>query len=137
MRVKSKTRRSGLVGAIIALTLLFAVVAAGCGSKKSSTENTTSTASSGTSSSGKTFANLRVTWDAPDYLDPGLAYTVAAWQVMWNVYAGLVGYPHANGTDGAKLVPYLAQSMPTISNGGKVYKFTLRPNLKYSDGRPV
>jgi peptide/nickel transport system substrate-binding protein len=134
--VKSRTRRTGLLGAIIVLALVFAVLAAGCGSKKSSSGNT-STASSGTSSSGKTFANLRVTWDAPDYMDPGLAYTVAAWQIMWNVYAGLVGYPHVNGADGAKLIPYLAESLPTISNGGKDYKFTLRDGLKYSDGTPV
>jgi peptide/nickel transport system substrate-binding protein len=133
--VKSRTRRTGLLGAIIVLTFAFAVLAAGCGSKKSSSGTTTS--SSGTSSSGKTFANLRVTWDAPDYMDPGLAYTVAAWQIMWNVYEGLVGYAHVNGADGAKLIPYLAESLPTISNGGKNYKFTLRDGLKYSDGTPV
>jgi peptide/nickel transport system substrate-binding protein len=134
--VQRRFRRAGSVGAIIALAAVFAVLAAGCGgSKKSSTA--TSTASAATSSSGKTFANLRVTWDAPDYMDPGLAYTVAAWQIMWNVYEGLVGYAHVNGAQGAKLMPYLAASMPTITNGGKDYKFTLRKGLKYSDGTPV
>ena len=130
-------RRTGTVGAVIVLAAVFAVLAAGCGSSKKSSENATSTAAASASSSGKTFPLLRVTWDAPDYMDPGLAYTVAAWQIMWNVYAGLVGYSHVSGADGAKIVPYLAQSLPTITNGGKLYKFTLRPNLKYSDGTPV
>ena len=95
--MQRRSRRAGTVGAVIALTAAFAVLAAGCGGSSKSS-NATSTAAAGTSSSGKTFANLRVTWDAPDYLDPGLAYTVAAWQIMWNVYAGLVGYSHVSGT---------------------------------------
>ena len=32
---------------------------------------------------------------------------------MWNVYLPLIGYKHVNGPDGATLVPYLAQDMPT------------------------
>ena len=134
--MQRRSRRAGTVGAVIALTAAFAVLAAGCGGSSKSS-NATSTAAAGTSSSGKTFANLRVTWDAPDYMDPGLAYTVAAWQIMWNVYEGLVGYSHVSGPAGAKIVPYLAQALPTITNGGKTYKFTLRPHLKYSDGTPV
>src|SRR5918912_1899594 len=78
-----------------------------------------------------------MTWDAPDYFDPALSYTVAGGQVMWNVYLGLMGYKHVAGADGATLVPYLAQDMPTVSSDGKTYKFTLRSGLKYSDGRPV
>src|SRR6478672_630393 len=121
---------------MIALAAVFAVLAAGCGGSKKSS-NATSTATAASSSSGKTLANLRVTWDAPDYMDPGLAYTVAGWQIMWNVYEGLVGYAHVNGADGAKLMPYLAEALPTITNGGKNYKFTLRDGLKYSDGTAV
>jgi peptide/nickel transport system substrate-binding protein len=34
-------------------------------------------------------------------------------------------------------VPYLAQSLPKITAGGKVYTVTLRKGLKYSDGTPV
>jgi len=70
-------------------------------------------------------------------MDPGLAYTVAAWQIMWNVYGGLLGYTHANGAAGATLVPYLAQSLPKITNGGKTYTFMLRKGLKYSNGQPI
>jgi peptide/nickel transport system substrate-binding protein len=127
---------------LAAVMVLVALVATACGSSKSSSSNTnSSTASSGTTSNtvneGRTYSTLRVTWDQPDYMDPGLAYTVAAWQIMWNVYGGLLGYKHANGASGATLVPYLAQSLPKITNGGKTYTFMLRQGLKYSNGKPV
>src|SRR4029453_6602214 len=75
--------------------------------------------------------------DAPDYMDPQLYYTVEAYQFASYVWTGLMGYTHKSGSEGAQLLPYLAQSMPKISADGKDYKFTLRPNLKYSNGQPV
>ncbi len=124
------------------LAVALAAVAAGCGgsSSKSSQPSSSNSSTSGQpakSTSGKTFPLLRVTWDQPDYFDPGLAYTVASWQVMWNVYDSLLGYKHEAGAAGATLVPYLAQSMPKVSADGKTYRFTLRPGLRYSNGKPV
>ncbi len=117
---------------VLALAAALAVVAAGCGGggDKSSSEGDNG-------SSGKTYAQLNVVWDAPDYMDPALYYTVAAYQIDNYIWTGLVGYKHASGPAGAELVPYLAESMPTISADGKTYKFTLRKGLKYSDGSPV
>ena len=112
-----------------------ALLAVACGGKshKSGGGNTTP----GTSGSGKTFANFRVTWDAPDYMDPALAYKVASWQIFFNVYEGLVTYKHVAGAAGTQLVPALAKAMPTVNAAGTQYKITLRPNLKYSNGTPV
>jgi peptide/nickel transport system substrate-binding protein len=121
-------------------TVGVALIAAGCGGGGSSSGGGgSSTGSTGTtSSSGKSFANFRIAYDTGiDFLDPGLSYTVQGWSIMWNVYLPLLGYKHVNGPAGATLVPYLAQSLPTISNGGKTYKFTLRKGLKYSDGTPI
>jgi len=56
---------------------------------------------------------------------------------MWNVYLPLLGYKHANGPEGATIVPYLAQSLPKVSSDGKTYTLTLRKGLKYSNGQPV
>jgi peptide/nickel transport system substrate-binding protein len=42
-----------------------------------------------------------------------------------------------NGPDGATIVPYLAQDLPKVTNGGKTYTMTLRSGVKYSDGTPV
>ncbi len=75
--------------------------------------------------------------EATDYLDPGLSDTIEGWGVMWNVYLPLLGYAHASGPDGAKLVPYLATSLPTISPDRRTYSLTLRSGLRYSNGAAV
>ena len=54
-----------------------------------------------------------------------------------NVYLPLLGYKHVNGPDGATIVPYLAQSLPTVSSDGKTYTLTLRKGIKYSNGTAV
>jgi peptide/nickel transport system substrate-binding protein len=120
----------------------LALVASGCGSsnKSSSGGNTngSSTSTTSSSSSGKTFPNFRIAYDTGiDFLDPGLSYTVEGWEIMWNVYLPLLGYKHAAGPDGATIVPYLAQDLPTVTNGGKTYTLTLRKGIKYSDGTAV
>jgi peptide/nickel transport system substrate-binding protein len=120
------------VGAV-ALAAALALIAAGCGGGGKKSSNGGSNAGS----SGKTYPLLRVVWDAPDYMDPALYYTVAAYQLTNYVWTGLMGYKHENGPAGATLVPYLAASQPKISADGKDYKFTLRKNLKYSDGTAV
>jgi peptide/nickel transport system substrate-binding protein len=113
----------------------FALIAAGCGGGGSSG---TTTAASGGKTGGKTFANFRIAYDTGiDFLDPGLSYTVQGWAIMWNVYLPLLGYKHVNGPDGATLVPYLAQALPTVSSDGLTYTMTLRKGLKYSDGTAV
>jgi peptide/nickel transport system substrate-binding protein len=116
---------------MLALVAALAVLAAGCGGSKSSS------GTSASSNSGKTYPLLRVVWDAPDYMDPALYYTVAAYQLTNYVWTGLVGYKHENGPAGATLVPYLAKSMPTVSADGRNFKFTLRDGLKYSNGTAV
>ena len=122
-----------------ALAVGLALIASACGSsgKKTSTSGSGGT-TSGTASGGKTFANFRLAYDTGiDYLDPGLSYTVEGWGIMWNVYLPLVGYKHANGPDGATVVPYLAKDLPKVSADGKTYSFVLRDGLKYSDGSAI
>jgi peptide/nickel transport system substrate-binding protein len=122
------------------LVVGVALIASACGSSgnKTNTSGAGGTTSSGTASGGKTFANFRLAYDTGiDYLDPGLSYTVEGWGIMWNVYLPLIGYKHANGPDGATLVPYLAKDMPKVSADGKTYSLTLRSGLKYSDGTAI
>jgi peptide/nickel transport system substrate-binding protein len=83
------------------------------------------------------FGTLRAVIDTIDYLDPQQAYTGQSWWAMWNVYETLLTYKHVDGAAGYRLVPGLAQSLPTVSRNGKVYKFKLRKGLKYSDGSAV
>jgi peptide/nickel transport system substrate-binding protein len=73
----------------------------------------------------------------PDSYDPVLFQTVQANQALHLVYTGLVTYKDAEGSEGNKLIPGLAEAMPAISADRKTYTFKLRPGLKYSDGSPV
>jgi peptide/nickel transport system substrate-binding protein len=75
--------------------------------------------------------------EATDYLDPGLSDTTEGWGVMWNVYLPLLGYRHVNGPAGARLVPYLATTLPRISPDRRTYRLTLRDGIRYSNGAPV
>ncbi|HXI95590.1 MAG TPA: ABC transporter substrate-binding protein, partial [Candidatus Acidoferrum sp.] len=90
-----------------------------------------------TPSNPQAFPKLRAVLDTIDYLDPQQAYTGQSWWAMWNVYETLLTYQHVTGPAGYKLVPGLAQSLPTISKNGKVYHFKLRKGLKYSNGRKL
>jgi peptide/nickel transport system substrate-binding protein len=108
------------------LALLLALGAAACGS----------TANGG--SSGKTGGTVTVLMGTPpDSLDPGLGALTQSYEATWIAYTGLVTYAHASGEAGAKLIPGVAESLPTVSNGGKTYTFKLRKDLVYSDGTPV
>src|SRR5215218_2207039 len=85
----------------------------------------------------KSVGTLKAVLDTIDYLDPQQAYTGQSWWAMWTVWETLLTYRHVDGPGGYKLVPGLAQSMPTISNNGRVYKFTLRKGIRYSNGRAL
>jgi len=128
--------------AVVAAGLALVVTACGGGSSSSSASASGSSSGSGSSGSiastqGKTFPTLKVAWGDTDYMDPGLSYRLESWQLFQDVYLTLVIKQHANGPAGAKIVPGLAQSMPTVNKAGTDYKFTLRKGLKYSNGTPI
>ena len=70
----------------------------------------------------------------PDYLDPALSYTVNGWEPLWLVYTGPVAYKRAEGQEGTDLIPGIAEELPTVSEDGRTYTFTLREGLTYSNG---
>jgi peptide/nickel transport system substrate-binding protein len=81
---------------------------------------------------------LRVAaWFPYDFLDPGLSYSFSSWQLLAMTNDGLVGFRKVGGVQGVQLVPDLAASLPSPGNGGKTLTFRLRPNIRYSNGRPV
>jgi peptide/nickel transport system substrate-binding protein len=139
------------VGAVAAaLPLLALVFVAGCGGSgdaastttRSSTAARTTTAAATTTTDAaahpKEFPEFRIAMDEQtDYLDPGLSDTTEGWGVMWNVYLPLLGYRHVSGPRGARLVPYLASTLPRISHDRRTYSLTLRDRLKYSNGKRV
>jgi peptide/nickel transport system substrate-binding protein len=87
---------------------------------------------------GKTGGSIKTAYTSfPDYLDPALSNTQEGWQSIWTVYTPLLTYNHAEGEEGATVVPGLAEEMPDISADGKTYTLKLRNGLKYSDGSAV
>src|SRR3954454_16081537 len=139
-RYVTRRNRWKMLFPMTALAAALALVAAGCGGGGSKSSSTTSSSGGGstTASGGKTFANFRLAYDTGiDYLDPALSYTQEGWEVMWNVYLRLIRYKHVAAPDGATIVPYLAQDLPKVTDGGKTYTLTLRKGVKYSDGTPV
>src|SRR5436190_5150077 len=121
-------KRWSSVGGAAAVVMALALVATGCGGGKKKSASTPST-------SGKTFPQLKVVWGTTDYMDPGLSYRLESWQLFQDVYIGLVVKAH-EACPGActKILPGLAESMPTSNADGTEYKFTLRKGLKYSNG---
>jgi len=50
---------------------------------------------------------------------------------------GLTAFKRVGGSDGAQVVPDLAISLPTPTDGGTTYTFELRRGIRYSNGAPV
>jgi peptide/nickel transport system substrate-binding protein len=111
--------------------LALAASVAACGSSKKSTS-----AAKPSTTGGAKMVTL-VMGTAPDSLDPQFGYTTQAAEPDWLAYTGLLTYAHQSGTAGGNLIPGLATSVGTISDGGKTYTFTLRKGLVYSNGQPV
>ncbi len=115
-------RKIGAVLAIVGLGTVMALGLAACGK----------------SSSGKEGGALAVSFATyPDALDPQFSYTLEGWTAMYNTYIPLLTYAHADGEEGSRIVPGLAESLPKITNNGKTYTLKLRKGLKYSDGTQV
>jgi peptide/nickel transport system substrate-binding protein len=112
------------------------LVASACGGGGGSNNTTTGAT---TISGQRTFPTLKVVWGTTDYMDPGLSYRLASWQVFQDTYIGLVVKAHVScaTSNCTKILPGLATTTGTVSNGGTDYKFTLRKGMKYSNGEDV
>jgi ABC-type transport system substrate-binding protein/class 3 adenylate cyclase len=81
---------------------------------------------------------LRVASDgAPDSIDPAAAYDLLPWQALLMTNDGLVSFRKVSGAEGSLLVPDLATSLPSPTNGGTTYTFEVRPDIRYSTGAVV
>ena len=70
-------------------------------------------------------------------LDPQINYTLQYWQLYQATYDGLLAFQKVNGEPSFTVVPDLATAMPTVTNGGKTYRFTLRPGITFSNGKKL
>jgi ABC-type transport system substrate-binding protein len=70
-------------------------------------------------------------------IDPAFYNVAGVPQLMGLAYDTLVTFDHSPGATGVQLVPDLAESIPTPSDGGRVHTFRLRSGIRYSDGQPL
>jgi YVTN family beta-propeller protein len=66
--------------------------------------------------------------------EPTFADLITDITALATVYDGLVAFRRAGGAAGLTLVPDLAKTLPRPTGGGKAYTFTLRPQIRYSNG---
>ncbi len=68
-----------------------------------------------------------------DYLDPAFAYATGSFAFVSLTGDGLTAVQR----DGTQIVPDLAVTLPTPRDGGRSYRFVLRPGIGYSTGGVV
>jgi YVTN family beta-propeller protein len=73
----------------------------------------------------------------PYVIDPSLVYNDVSIAGVRPVYDGLVALRGVSGAAGVGLVPDLAMDLPTPTDGGRTYTFTIRQGIHYSNGRLV
>ncbi len=71
----------------------------------------------------------------PDYLDPALSYGAYSAPLTEVLFRTVLGYDDAPGPAGTKLHPELAESMPDVREGGRLYAFKIRPDARF--GAPL
>jgi YVTN family beta-propeller protein len=65
-------------------------------------------------------------------MDPAITEDDLAVSVLDNTCADLLNYPDRSLPAGAQLIPEVAQALPTRSDGGRTYTFTIRPGFRFS-----
>jgi peptide/nickel transport system substrate-binding protein len=79
---------------------------------------------------------LRLTADSSfGTIDPQVNYVSKGQEVFYVLYDQLVTTRRVNNDAGTELVPDLAAAMPEIRDGGRTYVFTLRPNVRFWNGK--
>lgn len=73
-------------------------------------------------------------WDS---VDPADTYYSYSWNFIRLYGRSLTMFASAPGADGAKLVPDLAESLGTPSDGAKTWTYKIRKGVKFDDGTPV
>ena len=68
----------------------------------------------------------------PQSLDPHIPIGLPEFAIVSELFDGLMSID-SHG----KLIPNLATDFPKVSKDGRVYTFTLRKNVKWSDGKPL
>src|SRR6476661_8658962 len=123
--------KKGALG--VALGVAVALAASACGGGSSST------GSSSNSSATKGGTLYMLNLGPVDHWDPQRIYVGADIQFASRVFSRtLTTFPPGKTIeDQSKLIPDLATNIGDVSDGGKTWKFTLKGDAKWQDGKPV
>jgi len=69
--------------------------------------------------------------------DPAFYTNASPPQFTGLAWDALVSFQQSTGAGGLRLIPDLAVSIPTPTDGGRTYAFLIRPGIRYSDGQPL
>jgi peptide/nickel transport system substrate-binding protein len=75
-------------------------------------------------------------WADIQYVDPALSVATAEWPYLDATCAKLMNYPDRPAPAGLRAVPEVA-SRYTVGAQGRMYRFTLRPAFRFSDGEKL
>jgi len=65
-------------------------------------------------------------------LDPALAQVPTSVELLYATCANLVTYPDKPTSAGSQIVPEVAETVPTPTDGGRTYTFTIRSGFRFS-----
>ena len=130
IRLRLGRRAIGRIQGIVVIVVLLIAIAAGAYYYSTSRMPTQAS----TSTSTVQFPSSLVVEEEsqPDSLDPAVTYTTPGWEVVEQVYQGLLA---PNGTSFTTYIGSLAQNW-TVSSDGMTYTFNLRPGVTFSNGDP-
>ena len=135
----NRMRRRGVLGASAGV---FGAVAAACGPAQSQPSPTAAPGGQPTAAAARPGGTLRISTlgglTKVFHPYPESQHNTTPHSDAWTLMsAGLIGIDWDKLDYVADQRRHMATAMPVVSNGNKTYTFTLRPNLKWSDGRPI
>lgn len=123
-------RSRTLIAALTTLSIALLVTGCGGGSSEGSPKTTGSKSSGGT-------LHVNVSNTDVQSIDPAIDYESIGWALEYATCLKLLNYPDQGGRAGTKLVPEAATAIPTASDGGKTYTFTVRSGFTFNTGEKV
>jgi peptide/nickel transport system substrate-binding protein len=130
IRLRLDRRAIGRIQGIVVIVVLLIAIAAGA--YYYSTSRMPTQASTSTSTAQLPTSLVVEEESQPDSLDPAVTYTTPGWEVVEQVYQGLLA---PNGISFTTYIGALAQNW-TVSSDGMTYTFYLRPGVTFSNGDP-
>jgi peptide/nickel transport system substrate-binding protein len=138
----ARGKARGRILAAVAVVLLVIVLAVSCGGASGHADVPVQSGSPdagvtgvGAQSAGRG-GTLRVVAGEIDSLDPQRSYLPGVWNLMRLYTRTLVTYSSKPGHTGS-LVPDLATGLGSSPDGGRTWKFTLRPGVSFATGRAI